>query len=227
MNPERVSSIIIPILTLLLGWFLNSFTPIFEARRENRKALSKAIADLLEIRHRLLAETVVMEQVKKILPVTPLDERAIRGLLLQILPETTDLSKRFDETVTLIASVDPLLGFQLRSKDFITKTGVFFTNLEAKAGSFLPSFTEYESRISRMAIPHLNEVILHLSWHHGFCTWFKLKKLLKRNMSEVPEELETMVGILKSDIQKQQTSAPQIAPLPEPQPSTAGNAPQK
>ncbi|MGA2280153.1 MAG: hypothetical protein ABSG80_07620 [Verrucomicrobiota bacterium] len=225
MNFERITSIVIPILTLVLGWSLNSFTPIFEARRENRKALSKAIADLLEIRHRLLAEKVVMEQIKKMLPLTPVDERAIRNLILQVLPQANDLSKRFDETVTLIASVDPLLGFQLRSKDFITKIGGFFVNLEAKAGTPLPPFTEFESHISRMAIPHLNEVILHLSWRHGLCTWLKVKNLLKKNTGEVPKELESMMESMKVELQKQQAASTQITPAPVPQPTTIGDAP--
>jgi hypothetical protein len=225
MDKANILPIVIPILTLVLGWFLNSFTSIFEARRENRKALSKAIADLLEIRHRLLAEKVLMEEIKKMLPLTPVDERAIRNLILQFLPQTNDLSKRFDETVTLIASVDPLMGFQLRSKDFITKTGVLLANLEAKAGTLLPPFTEIESHISRMAIPHLNEVILYLSWHHGFFTWLRVKNLLKKNTGEAPKELENMMEAVKVQLQKLQAASPQTTLPSAPPPATIGDAP--
>jgi hypothetical protein len=225
MDKANILPVVIPILTLVIGWFLNSFTSFFDTRRDNRKALSKAIADLLEIRHRLLAEKVVMEEIKKILPLTPMDERAIRNLILQVLPQTNDLSKRFDETVTLIASVDPLLGFQLRSKDFITKIGGFFVNLEAKAGTPLPPFTEFESHISRIAIPHLNEVILQLSWRHGFWVWFKVKKHLNKNTGEVPKEFENLMEALKVQIQKMQVTSPQDAMPSTPQPTAIGEAP--
>jgi len=59
---------ILPIITFVLGWFLNSLTPYFQEKRDNRRALGKAIADLLEIRNDLYTRRMVMDELKKELP---------------------------------------------------------------------------------------------------------------------------------------------------------------
>src|SRR5580658_8475241 len=102
MNSERFFEVLTPIATLLIGWFLSTFTSMWQSRRENRKALSKAIADLLEIRFRLLVEEALMKELKNLVPLSPNDEREARTMLLQVLPSTGDVSKRYDDTVTLI-----------------------------------------------------------------------------------------------------------------------------
>src|SRR2546425_56052 len=114
---------ILPIITLLLGWSLNSFTALFQSRRENRRAVSKAIADLLEIRHELLAKPALIGELRKLVLISPADERRIWPLISQLLPRPHDLPERYNNTVTAVASFDPLLGFQLRSKDHASKLG--------------------------------------------------------------------------------------------------------
>src|SRR5262249_27685380 len=102
---------IFPVLTLVLGWFLNSVTPVLTKRREHQAALNKAIADLLEIHHALKSMQVAFGELKKILKVSGADERLIRTMVLANFPLPQNLSARYDDIVTLIAASDPLLGF--------------------------------------------------------------------------------------------------------------------
>src|ERR1043165_6757044 len=71
MKLEQILPMAIPILTLVLGWCLNSLTPVFNSRRENRKALAKVIADLFEIRHGFLAWQFGIEEAAKLVTLTP------------------------------------------------------------------------------------------------------------------------------------------------------------
>jgi hypothetical protein len=56
----------------------------------------------------------------KILPMTPELEVTLRGALQQFsVPDASKLSHRYDESVSLVSAVDPILGFELRSKDLV------------------------------------------------------------------------------------------------------------
>lgn len=192
---------IFPIITLLLGWFLNSFAPIFQERRDNRKALGKAIADLLEIRYDLYARQIAMGELKKIGSLTPNDERVVWGMLSKALPQPPDLSKRYDEAVTLIAGSEPLLGFQLRSKDYISKIGSILTQIETQAGQSISMISEMEAQMYRAAIPHINEVVADLSRRHGLFTGFQTRRFLKKEVT-MPQEAEDLMSSLKVEIEK-------------------------
>lgn len=201
---------ILPVITLLLGWCLNSFTPIFQERRDNRKAVGKAIADLLEIRHDLYARQMAMEEIKKIGSLTPADERVIWNMFSKALPQPPDLSKRYDEAVTLIAASDPLLGFQLRSKDYISKVGSILAQIEIQAGQSISMLSEMEAQIYRAAIPHINEVVLDLSRRHGLFTWFQTRRFLKKTVA-APKEAEDLMSSLKAEIEKAKNAEVQTA----------------
>jgi len=204
---------IFPVITLALGWFLNSFTPILQSRRENRKAFYRAISDLLEIRHHLLSKQLAIEEIKRLCSMSPTDERLLRKVLLNVFPPSGDLSKRYDETVTLIASCDPLLGFSLRSKDYILKVDPFLGSLEAQSGATLPPLTEVEDRISAVAIPHLNKAIVGLARRCGLTMWFKIRRYLGEK-PERPKEIDLILEPIRQQIQQAQSSAGQGAAAP-------------
>jgi len=224
------TEVIVAIVSAAVGFLLSTCTRLFETRSETRRALGKAIADLLEIRHRLLAERCVLDTLQplvKLANLTGEDERQIRAELLKLLPDMTQLAKRFDETVTLIASVDPLLGFQLRSKDFVLTFGAFITNVEAKGGP-CPEATQFEQRMSDATIPHLNEVLLDLARRHGYRTWVRVKRSINRPMadSSTLAELEALIGPLKVALTQSVAAAASKVPAqepakPQPQPATA------
>jgi hypothetical protein len=82
--------------------------------------LPPALSDLLEIRHQLNALDVTLDEMSKILPMTPELEVTLRGALQQFsLPDASKLSHRYDESVSLVSAVDPILGSELRSKDLV------------------------------------------------------------------------------------------------------------
>jgi hypothetical protein len=78
-------------------------------------------------------------------------------------------------------------------------------NYERPSGRTLSLFTELEGHISRIAIPHLNEVVIELAWGHGVRTWIRVKRHI-RNQDLRPKELDELMAPLKAAIQMLQNT---------------------
>lgn len=108
---------VIPLVGVIIGWFLNGISQLLRLRREDRRAIGRALADLMEIRHNLLGVKKISEELIRRFNIPPQDQIVFRNLLDSILPNLESLHKRYEENVNTIASTEPLLGFRLRSKD--------------------------------------------------------------------------------------------------------------
>jgi len=56
---------------------------------------------------------------------------AVRQVLRALLPDPAALSKRFDEAVSAVAGPFPLLAFELRSKDALSRALSYLASLAA------------------------------------------------------------------------------------------------
>lgn len=193
---------VLPVLTLVLGRCLNSWNPFFQERRDYRRALSRALTELLEIRHELLGKQTAMKVVHGKLP--PAEERMMRSLVTKIQPPQDDISKRYNEVVDLISSFDPLLGFQLRSKEIVMKAGPMLSQFENMAGEPIPLLSKMEDLLTNIAVPHLREVILDLAGRRGYGTKRRIKRQLDNN--EMPVEVAQILKLIESQASKQQTN---------------------
>jgi hypothetical protein len=172
------------VVTLSLGWFLNSLTQYFQAIRQKREYLRRALSDLLEMRHLLIAPDAVLNQIKEMVPI-PLElEPQVTKLFDQLLPNTEQLGKRYDETISLIASVDPLLAFRLRSKDMVRP---MLQRLMALFGQ-QPASAAFAEHMRKTLIPLLEDELCEcaksIAWKIGpFTRWRVGQKLQKRGFS--------------------------------------------
>ncbi len=87
-----------PALLVVLGWLLAQFEKLVSSRREERKAIALVLADLLEIRHRLMAAKVATDGLSKrlILPegVKPWFQSALQTFFQNALPDWERLHTR-------------------------------------------------------------------------------------------------------------------------------------
>lgn len=114
-------TIILPLLTGLVGWLLNE---VSHRRREvsaDRRAISKALADLLEIRHQTVAMKSLFDTLTHRLNLPQSIWSFIFPFLESFWPNSDGLHKRYNDTVDSVASANPMLGFRLRSKDELTR----------------------------------------------------------------------------------------------------------
>jgi len=194
-----------PAFTLIVGWFLNELSYLFRLRREERKPFAKAIADLLEIRHNIRAVSTAIGEMKKRFPVPPDVELAARRFFQDSILQTEALRQRYNETVSLIASVDPILAFRLRSKDefapLLQKLRPFLDN-DNQAKLFA---AQIEDKMSCAFLDHLEESIMEVAKTHSVKTWWRIRKHLSKH-GEMPKVFDELMSLVQKA--PKQTSEP-------------------
>jgi hypothetical protein len=196
-------SSILPVLTLVIGWFLNEASKYLGFRREKRGAIAQAIADLLEIRHQMVSIRTIVEQMTKKFNLPSEVSPIIKEFYKNLFPVPTDLSGRYENAVTLISSSDPILGFELRSKNLIAD---YISKLSLLASQDVETRTilgDFEDKLEKMIIPELEDSILELTKKHSLITWYRVRRLLNKKQ-EIPEQLEKLWREFQEKFERQQ-----------------------
>ncbi|MEN6338356.1 MAG: hypothetical protein ABFE01_29220, partial [Phycisphaerales bacterium] len=176
------------IVTLLVGWSLKEVGDRLRLRREERKPFAKAIADLLELRHRLWGITAVIGEIKKRSSIPPEAEVALRTAFDAVFPQQDDLQRRYNEAVNLVAAVDPILGFRLRSKDEFFALMQKIRPLLVAEDSIRPLIVQIEDTLSGGFLEALKDVTIELAWAHSMVTWWRIRRRFSKAES-IPKEL--------------------------------------
>lgn len=212
-----------PLLAALFGWLLSSLSQYFLGIRERRQAISKALSALLEIRHQLLALDLAIAEIGKIVPLPPQAEAHFRLVLEQIVvPNPSQVYKRYDECVSLIAAEDPILAFRLRSKDLARPLMQRLDTLMVQDGSA----AAFGQKMTKMLLPHmekdLNKAIRSLSWRRGPITRWRIGRILKA--PRLPAEAADIIDAVRKEADKQKAAPPQGTPpaAPAKDDSTSG-----
>jgi hypothetical protein len=185
-----------PVLTLIVGWSLNELSHVFRLRREERKPFAQAIADLLEIRHSIRVVSVAITEFKKRFPIPPDAELALRRFFQDFITQNETLRERYNETVSLIASVDPILAFHLRSKDEFTP---FLRRLRPLIDSDYqakPFAAQIEDRLSGAFVDHLERSIIEVAKAHSIMTWWRVRRFLSKRQ-EIPKEFDEVMSLVQ------------------------------
>lgn len=184
----------LPLIGVAVGWILNQLGQWFVFRREERKAIGKALADLLDIRHRLLGMAKAVDALSHRFGIPVEAKPMIRTVFEQFFPPDADLGKRYNESVGLVSASNPVLGFRLRSQDMVSP---MLSQLRAAAVSNGPEgglfFAKLETELMRHVEPHFEQLIKLLARQHGWLTWWTVRGLLAKPLS-VPEELLTTLA---------------------------------
>lgn len=177
----------LPLIGVAVGWVLNQLGQWFVFRREERKAIGKALADLLDIRHRLIGMTKAVDALSHRFGIPAEAKPFMRTVFEQFFPPDADLGKRYNESVALVAAVDPVLGFRLRSQDTVSP---MLHQLRAMALANGPEgglfIAKLESELMSHFDPHLERLIRLLAKQHSWVTWWRVDGLLKKPL-ELPD----------------------------------------
>lgn len=185
------------LVSVLAGAGIAGAGALLKARDERKKAIATAVADLLEVHHRMLAVRILTQTFKDQLKVSNDLVPVIIGLLNGFFPKDVGLHERFSDSIRVIASVDPLLAFRMRSKDQIQDFIDNFTAMNAQLP--VQEGAKFESLVNKHIIPVLDEALLELARAHSRTLHKKIKKKLN---APPPQEFIDLVEEIKATLQQ-------------------------
>lgn len=106
---------VFPVVTLLLGWFLKELESRFGAGRNLKRAINRAISELLDI-HQMLAQHQNAVQRLRSESRLPLDsEVKVRQALGRLLSGSAHAMDNYNSAIIDVASENPIAGTELRA----------------------------------------------------------------------------------------------------------------
>jgi hypothetical protein len=168
------------------GFAAGQVSRLLIARDDRRGHLGRALADLLDVRYQALMIAAVQKEMAGLTDV-PLGPQ-IYPVVHSFLPDSSEIHARYDGAVSAIAAFDPLLAYQLRSKDtarsFLTAMGTVALRDEPAMEVFARIEPVLRPEIQRA----LEDAILLLARKHGLRTWLRTKRVLRREL-ELPDDV--------------------------------------
>ena len=212
MHNEAVRSVAL----LLVGFLVGQLQDFTAARRERKKALRMALSDLLEVHYQFAAVETITEEVAKLGPL-PEHVRAQMAIAMDsLLPNWDELHRRYDQSVTTLAGIDPLLAFKLRSKDFVRpalqKLHAQMSQNAQGAAVLAPVLRE---ALTSKIEPVLKKAVGTLARKVWLLCWYKTRRTLmatKNTSDEMRETLKSINAIVAPHLST--PSSPHTDPAP-------------
>lgn len=188
-----------PLISVAVGWFLHELSDTIKVRREDRRAVGKVLAELLEIRHQWRALPTYFEEVKKLISLPPEVVALIRAAINQILaPVLSKMEERYNEALDSIKGSLPILAFELRGKDALRPTFDQLRSLAASDAAAIAALPAVEFALTKEAMPLLEELLLKLAWIHGLGTWIKVRRRLRKKEDTQGDVRKIMDAVFKA-----------------------------
>lgn len=185
--------ILAPLLGVVLGGAISGAGWLWRERQERKRIVACALADLLEVRHRIVSVDIVLRDLRQRVPMPEDVSPVLRVAIDQFFPVDNGLHTRYDSAVSLLAGIDPMLAFSLRSKNTVPTLLATVRSL-AQAGGATPQEVEsIESSLSDAVERSLNDASLVLALAHSPATARRVKRLISRK-EEMPSELNAFLG---------------------------------
>lgn len=189
-------SVIAPLIGVVLGSALTGLGAYLKQKGERKRTIAVALADLLEIRHRLVAIDVIFGQIRARVDVPPEVMPALRNFFDSFLLPNDGLDDRYDRAISLLAGIDPVLAFSLRSKNAFPRLLGSLRNLAIGSGANLQEFESLESTLRLAVAPNLNTAAIELARHHSWSTRRRVQRLVATT-GEIPPEVTQLLDQLK------------------------------
>jgi hypothetical protein len=120
----------------------------------------------------------------------------------KLFPIPEDLAKRYEKAVSEISTVNPVLGFKLRSKPLVTRnlTDVLAAALETSPNQELVA--KSTAMANEMVIAYLDDVIIDLAKRYGRRTRAEVQEIV-RVSDEPPEDLLKLLQVFMANMNHQ------------------------
>jgi hypothetical protein len=201
---------------IAIGWILQEATPHLQARRERKKAIALALTDLWEIQYRLAALHAMLTKVESLREIPPqVKAQMWIAMEQQIHPDSAELHKRYSESVTTLAALDPVLGFWLRSKDVVRRLFTFENSIAAQNPEAASFWFLMQGPLMSEADKALRDAIRELAKKHSRATHRQVLERLARPPQDIPKELEEWISRVIPQVKNTPPSGSERPPEPD------------
>jgi hypothetical protein len=202
-----------------LGGFVSGqLNRLLVARSERRGHFGRALADLLDVRYHILMIATIQKEVTGWIG-APLGPQ-IYPVLNSFLPDSNEIHARYDSAVSAIAAFNPVLAFQLRSKDTARSFLAMLGSVAARDEPATAAFAHIEPVLQPEIQRNLEEAILLLARKHSPLTWIRTKRVLRRKL-EMPSGVRETLGAAVMAA-RACASKPNAAPTPADKAANSG-----
>ena len=178
---NNLSAVMVPLVSLMIGWMLNEYSHHIRARKLHRGALGKAVAELLEIRHQMLGVSIAMSHYKDKLTTNELVSPDVYNTMVGLLPDPDMIMKRYNAAIDIIAESDPILAYQLRSNDIVFNLAKIFSSINIHEGNVEKHLEAILSSVYGNLMSEFETSIKLVALKHSISTWLKVINLFKSN----------------------------------------------
>jgi hypothetical protein len=180
---------------VLVGVFASQFQQWLSKRQERKRAIRRAVADLLEVRFHVVGVERIFKELRQFGEIPPQLYPQFRLFIDSLLPNWEELHRRYDESVTVVAGFDPILGYQLRSKDAIWPAMQRLHTMIPNDPQALAVAPLVSQTLTAQLEKPLNDAILKVSRKCGWITWFRVRRTLTSEQFE--SAVKTIADSLK------------------------------
>jgi hypothetical protein len=188
-----------PLVSAAVGWILHEMSDTIKVRREDRRAVGKVLAELLEIRHQWRSIPTYFAEIRRLIALPPEVVAVISSAVNQILaPMLSKMEERYNEAIDSIKGSLPILAFELRGKDALRSTFDQLRSLAASDAAAIAALPTVEFTLTQEAMPLLEELLLKLAWIHGLGTWIKVRRRLRKKEDTQSDAGKIMEAVFKA-----------------------------
>lgn len=196
------------VVNIVIGFFIAQFAGSLGERKERKKAASRALTELLEVRHHLVTMEAVREAVDQMVSfignIPDNEKLKVLVVMDSFLPKPDELHARYEESVSALAPSHPLLAFELRSKDLVRPLMTTLRSLmsqDAQAATVMGPFLKQNVLVK--IEPNLNKYILQLARKVGVLCWYSTRKKLLSQREPFSRELQEYLASFKQLVEEQ------------------------
>jgi hypothetical protein len=169
---------ILPLITLFLGWGLSELSGFLKGRRQSKRELNLAIAEMLEVYQSVHLHSRLYSMLTERYNLTARQKRELRAWLKAELPQSDSLQERLRATIQSVASIYPVLGAAIRSSQVVQSH--FFINMEDDVADEAVVLDVKADEASAAGIlSKLRDYLLALARKSGWLTWLRVRRYVK------------------------------------------------
>lgn len=174
----EVFQIIAPLIGVILGSTISGISVYFRSRTERKRLIACALSDLLEIRHYFVNIDVILREIKSRTPISQETVHSFRTQIKSIIPMDSNIHERYEEAISLLAGIDPVLAFKMRSKNKILDIFDTIRQYSTSNGASPFQIEEFETILRTAITPAMDKAVLELAALHSSTTSQQVKEIV-------------------------------------------------